>query len=267
MRRQTALYRRLLAIYPSRFRSDYEELMTQMVVDRINMEGSTPRLWMHLIADLLKSALNEHLRSLMGSLRARPISLSASLLVMGAVLGSVVAVSGALSGGFDTGSNGGTESSVWLVVAYSIILLAFTGSLALRGLRGSPLIKLGIVLFAVGQLSVIIHEAHLVNMALPVPTMGAVSAFPVMLGAAAIAAGMSESPNWSRTHVWSTLAVVIVPLVMALGAYPAVLNATGSEISAGLLFRAGYMIIWALVGATFVLARPPSPQTRNRGGP
>lgn len=260
MRRPSRLYHRLLVLYPPAFRSEFEEPMIQMVADRMDAEGSTARLWTNVFADLFRTVVSEHFRTLVGSLRARPFPFWGLLLVVGAVFGGVVAAVGASAGGFARASGGAAESHVWLLVAYAAVLVAFAASFVVRGEKSSQLIKLGIVVFAVGQLSVIAHEAHLLGIAMAVPSMGAASAFPVMVGAGAIAAGMSESVTWSRPQIWATIGVVVFPLVLAFGAYPAVVAATGSEVSADLVFKAGYMATWVLVGATFVLAKPPGPQ-------
>ena len=264
MRRKMAIYRKLLIIYPSGFRSEYEEPMTQMVIDRIASEGSSPLFWMHLIADAFKSALQEHVKSLVDSLRAKPIPLWALLLVLGAVFGSAVAAVGAVNGGFDHAS---TESSVWLLVSYAIVLLAFTASVLSVGVKRSPLVGLGTFLVAAGQLSVISHEAQIINVELALPSMGAASAFPVMLGAALVAVGMSESTKWATSHMWSAAVVAAYPLILVFGGYPIVVRATGSEVAADLVFKAGYMIAWVMVGGALLLANPPNPQPRNEGQP
>lgn len=263
--RRTKLYRMLLGVYPARFRSEFEEVMTQMVLDRVEAEGSSARLWMHLFADLFRSALAERLRHLWRSLRAKPLPLGGLLLAGGAALGGATATVGALGGGLVPGPSGPAESSVWLVVAYGIILLALLGSVVAVGPRTPPLIGFGTLLVAVGQLSVMSHEVQVMNVELSWPSMGAASAFPLMLGAAVIAVGMSKSSKWSKVHAWSMLAVAVYPLVLVFGAYPVVVHATGSEVSADLLFKAGYMIVWVLVGAAFLLVTSPSPQPSDEG--
>ncbi len=263
MRKEVALYRKLLVLYPSGFRSGYEEPMTQMVIDQINSEGSNPLLWIHLIADLFRSAIKEHVRTLLGSMRAKPAPLWGLLLVAGGVFGFVVAAIGALGGGFATGSGSSIGSSMWLLVSYVLVLFAFTASVLVVEVKGSPLVGFGTLLMAVGQLSVIAHEVQVLNPGFILPSMGAASAFPVMLGAGLVAAGMSESTAWSKSHMWPLLVIALYPLVLVFGAYPIAVQATGSEVSADLVFKAGYMIAWAAVGAAFLLANPPNPHAQK----
>jgi len=267
MRRQIAFYRKLLIIYPPGFRSDYEEPMTQMVIDRIDSEGSSLLFWVHLVADAFKSAVRQHLQSLLGFLRAKPIPVWPLLLTIGSVFGCAVAAIGMFNGGFDHASAGPAESSVWLIVSYAVVLLAFTASVLRVGVKGSPLVGLGTLLVAVGHLSVISYETQLLNFDWSLPSMGAASAFPVMLGAALVAVGMSESTEWANSHMWSTAAVAVYPLVLIFGAYPIAVQATGSQVAADLVFKAGYMVAWVVVGGSFLLTNPTNPQPRKAGQP
>lgn len=263
MRRQVAFYRKLLLVYPPSFRSDFEEPMTRMVIDRIDSEGSTPLFWAHLVGDTFRSALHQHARNLADSLRSKPTPYWALLLTVSAALGCAVAAVGAFNGGFDRTAAGPVESSVWLVVSYAIILLAFTASVVRVGLKGSPLLGVGTILVAIGQLSVISHETQVINADLSMPTLGPASAFPVVLGAGMLAAGMSESTKWASSHMWSTALVAVYPLVLVFGAYPFAVQATGSEVAADLVFKAGFMIAWVVVGGAFLLANPPNPYAQQ----
>jgi hypothetical protein len=259
MRRQVAFYRKLLLVYPPSFRSTFGEPMTQMVIDRIDSEGSTPLFWAHLVADGLRTALHQHMRSLAESMRSKPMPYWALLLTLGAALGCVVGAVGALNGGFDGAAAGTAESSVWLLASYAIVLLAFTASVIRVGLNGSPLLGVGTILVIIGQLSVISYEAQVMNPDLQFPTLGPASAFPVMLGAGLVAAGMSGSTKWARSHMGSTALVALYPLVLVFGASPFAVEVTGSEVAADLAFKAGFMMAWLIVGGSFLLANPPNP--------
>lgn len=267
MRRQVAFYRKLLLVYPPGFRSEFEEPMTQMVIDRIDSEGASPLLWAHLVGDAFRSALHQHVRNLADSLRPKPTPYWALLLTVSAALGCVVAAAGAFNGGFDRTAADPAESSVWLVVSYAIVLMAFTASVVRVGLKGSPLLAVGTILVAIGQLSVISHETQTMNAGLQLPTLGPASAFPVMLGAGLVAAGMSESTKWASSHMWSTALVAIYPLVLVFGAYPFAVQATGSEVAADLVFKAGFMMTWVVVGGAFLIANPPNPHAQREEYP
>ena len=58
------VYRVLLILYPYEHRREYGEQMVQLFRDRMRRDGSgyrTATVWFHILSDLLRSALNEHL--------------------------------------------------------------------------------------------------------------------------------------------------------------------------------------------------------------
>ena len=58
------VYRVLLILYPYEHRREYGEQMVQLFRDRMRRDGGgyrTAIVWFHILSDLLRSALNEHL--------------------------------------------------------------------------------------------------------------------------------------------------------------------------------------------------------------
>ena len=248
------LYRLLLKAYPPSFRKEYEEPMVQMLADQARDEGWSAPFALRIISDLVRSLAVEHGRRLTTVfVRRRQLPWGVALL-LGSLAGAATAVSGARAGGFHRGVPGPlADSTTLLVVANLLVIVAFTGAvLTARGQRSAQM-SIGLTLMLIGQVSVAAHEVGTLTGA-SVPSLGAASAFPVMLGAGLIAAAMWESAEWSRWHAAATTGFLLFPMTLVFGAYPSVVSAMGSEVAADLLFKAGHMVAWALVGLTFAFA-------------
>lgn len=79
-----ALYRRSLHLYPRHLRLHYQDQMLQTVCDAHANVGAKPSFWLSLFADLLKSAVKEHLLMIRDEALARPIFFHA--LILGLIL-------------------------------------------------------------------------------------------------------------------------------------------------------------------------------------
>jgi hypothetical protein len=79
-----ALYRRSLHLYPRHLRLCYQDQMLQTVRDAHANAGASPSFWLNLFADLLQSAVREHLLMIRDEALARPIFFHA--LTLGIVL-------------------------------------------------------------------------------------------------------------------------------------------------------------------------------------
>jgi hypothetical protein len=79
-----ALYRRSLHLYPRHLRLCYQDQMLQTVRDAHANAGASPSFWLNLFADLLQSAVKEHLLMIRDEAIARPIFFHA--LTLGIVL-------------------------------------------------------------------------------------------------------------------------------------------------------------------------------------
>ena len=79
-----ALYRRGLHLYPHHLRLCYQDQMLQTVRDAHANIGAKPSFWLNLFADLLKSAVKEHLLMIRDEALARPIFFHA--LTLGLIL-------------------------------------------------------------------------------------------------------------------------------------------------------------------------------------
>ena len=62
------LYRRLLALYPSEFRSEYGDEMSRLFADR-SRDEPLPRLAIQVLADLAQTAPKEHFNMWLKDLR------------------------------------------------------------------------------------------------------------------------------------------------------------------------------------------------------
>ena len=247
------LYRLLLRAYPGSFRTEYQEPMIQMYADQRRDEGSSARLWFRLLSDLARSVAIEHGRRFAAMLGRRRQLPWGTVILVGALTGAATAVSGARTGGFDRGVPGSlAESTALLVAANFLVIAAFTGAVLSGRVKRSPQMNAGLGLMLMGQLSVIGHELGILTGA-SVPSLGAASAFPVMLGSGLVAAAMWESTEWSRWHAVATTGFLVFPFTLIFGAYPVVVSAMGSEVAADLVFKAGHMVLWALVGIAFAL--------------
>ena len=88
------VYRALLVVYPREFRREYGDLMTQFVRDRMRHDGRGIRglvMWIHVLADLARSALREHLGGAGMGRSRRPVIETDSLTK---IYGNIVAVDG-----------------------------------------------------------------------------------------------------------------------------------------------------------------------------
>lgn len=74
MRRHERIYSVLLLAYPKQHRDEYGGPMTQLVGDRLRQQGGrlgAALVWVHLIADVVKTAPRERLESSMDTFRNR----------------------------------------------------------------------------------------------------------------------------------------------------------------------------------------------------
>jgi hypothetical protein len=72
MRAQERVYRALLLAYPKNHRDEYGMPMTQLMRDRLRDEGGgwrTGLVWMHLLGDVMKNALNERMETAMDTIK------------------------------------------------------------------------------------------------------------------------------------------------------------------------------------------------------
>lgn len=137
----------MLVIYPSEYRREYGEPMTQLFVDRLRDEGGGARtllVWVQMLVDLTKSAFTERLETTMRTFRTdwwRILALPVSLFITVAGVGLP----------FEPQETAGTN---WQVGAIAYAVAAVVGlGLVLAGLSirkksrkvGSSLIAVGIM--------------------------------------------------------------------------------------------------------------------------
>lgn len=70
---QMRIYRALLVVYPTEYRREYGEPMTQLLVDRLRDEGggiSSVGVWVHVLADLVQTAFAERREAAMKTWKA-----------------------------------------------------------------------------------------------------------------------------------------------------------------------------------------------------
>lgn len=256
-RLRTKIYRGLLLVYPPSYRRDYEQPMMQMVVDLLREDArglGAGRLWLHLFADLFRSAFVEHGRVLSEWVRVRPQRAWGALLAIGALIGAVAA--GSLAATTAQGSAVG-RSSLWFTAAYAMILVGFLGVFLVRRKKGSGLLLAGVVLTTVAHLPVITYEFAL-STGRTFPARAAeASGFLIMAGVGLVGMGMKETSQWSRVASRSTLVVLLYPLTLVFG-YTALVNAVGgAQLTADFLFRGGYFLSWVVLGLAVIRQKAP----------